>query len=357
MGIIQDHIALAPYTTLKVGGAARYFTEVESTDDAHVAIAFVQEKHLPLFVLGGGSNIVVSDTGFPGLVIRNSIKKYESASQGGKTIVRVGAGEEWDAVVERTITEGLLGLELLSGIPGRVGAAPVQNIGAYGSDVASTIIEVRAIDVVDGKEKIFSRAECAFGYRNSIFKSTFAGRFFITEVAFALTLGGMPHRSSYHDLQTYFDDRPIISLADVRNAVINIRAQKGMVIRQDYESYRSVGSFFMNPVIPMAQLRKVKAVVAGEGASSTPWFWEQGDMVKVSAARCIQAAGFTKGYRDGTVGISPKHALAIIAFEHATASDIVHLARTIQDAVEKTFGILLKPEAQFVGFATPPLRG
>ncbi len=356
MPTIQEHIPFAPYTTLKVGGLARYFVEVASVDDAREAIAFAREKNLPIFVLGGGSNIVLCDDGFSGLVILNSIKKFVTESQGKQTIVRAGAGEEWDTVVERTVAQGLSGLESLSGIPGRVGAAPVQNIGAYGASVASAIVAVHALDLTTGEEKIFSNAECEFAYRDSMFKSMYAGRYLITEVAFALTSNGMPNISGYHDLEKYFTGRPAPSLAEFRNAVIEIRARKGMVIRPEYESYRSVGSFFMNPIIPAAQFEKVKVAVEAEQESSAPWFWEQGAMVKVSAARLIERAGFPKGFRDGAVGISPKHTLAIIATDGATAGDVVRFARKIQDTVEEKFGVLLKPEAQCVGFATSPLR-
>ena len=307
-------------------------------------------------MLGGGSNILVSDDGFSGMVMLNSIKKFATESGGEKTIVRVGAGEEWDDVVQRTVDLGLSGLESLSGIPGRVGAVPVQNIGAYGAEISSVIVEVRALDLVSGEEKIFSNAECRFAYRNSIFKSTHAGRYLITEVVCALTQGGVPNSSRYHDLQKYFVHHPTPSLVEFRKAVIEIRARKGMVIRPEYESYRSVGSFFTNPVIPAAQFANVKARVEVEGESPMPWFWEQGYKVKISAAHLIASAGFSKGFRDGAVGISPKHTLALIALNNATSSDVIRFARTIQDAVAKKFGVLLQPEVECIGFVAPPLR-
>lgn len=348
--IIQKNIPLAPLTTMKVGGPARYFAEVKSEDEVREALKFARGKNLPVFILGGGSNIVISDEGFPGLVIRNRIMGFESEAAGGlpaqagEVRVRVGSGEDWDETVKRTVAAGWAGLQNLSGIPGTVGAVPVQNVGAYGASVDKVIVEVRAVSLEDGQPRIFSNPECRFRYRDSMFKSEEKGKFFITGVVFELAPGGGADVSAYPDLQKYFagrEDQP--TLAEMRQAVIEIRSRKGMVILPGYEIFRSVGSFFKNPVVSRTEFEGMKA------GCPDPWFWELPDgMVKVSAACLIEQSGFPKGYREGAVGISPKQPVALVNLGGATAKDVAAFARRIQDAVYGKFGASLVPEAEFV---------
>lgn len=341
---IQENIPLAPLTTMKVGGPARYFVEVKSEDEARAALKFARGENLPVFILGGGSNIVVSDGGFTGLVIKNSIRGFAVQNREGGARLIVGAGEDWDETVKRTVEAGLAGLENLSGIPGTVGAAPVQNIGAYGASADKIVSEVRGIDIETLEQKVLNRERCEFGYRDSIFKYE-PGKIFITGVVFELVPGGAPDVASYPDVKKYFADREQPpTLQEMRRAIIEIRSRKGMVILPEYESFQSVGSFFKNPIVGRVEFEKIKT------SCPTPWFWETPDgRVKISAACLIEQSGFRKGYREGRVGISPKHPLAIINLGGAKAREIAAFAGKIRDAVKAGFGICLEQEAEFVG--------
>jgi UDP-N-acetylmuramate dehydrogenase len=342
---IRENVNLAPFTTIKVGGPARYFVEVKTEDEAREALAFARGKGLPVFVLGGGSNIVVSDDGFPGLVVRNAITGFQSEAAGDGVRIRVGSGEDWDETVRRAVAAGWAGLQNLSGIPGTVGAAPVQNVGAYGASVDKTIVEVRTIRVADGESRVFSSAACKFGYRDSIFKSEERGKYFITEVVFELVPGGAADVSAYPDLQKYFADRKAPpTLAEMRRAVIEIRSRKGMVILPGYEAFQSVGSFFKNPVVSREEFGRIKTDCPGA------WFWKENDgRVKISAACLVEQSGFKKGRREGNVGISPKQPLALVNFGGASAREIIAFAEKVKNAVRDRFGIELEEEAQLVG--------
>lgn len=358
---IQENIPLAPHTTLHVGGPARYFAVARSLDDLREALAFARERQLPVFALGGGSNIVVSDQGFPGLVIKNELGGFEIRTEGSDRVsVVVGAGEVWDDVVELAVGAGFAGIEFLSGVPGTVGGAAVQNIGAYGQTVAETIREVRAVHVATANEVVFRGEECGFRYRDSIFKTKKAGEFILTSVTFGLVPGGAPDISAYHDVQKFFAGLPDPDLKQVREAILEIRAKKGMVILPDADSYKSVGSFFKNPVITPAQYEKVKEEVLrekGNPGCADPWSWEgEGGGMKVAAACLLERAGFAKNYAEGDVAISPRHSLALVNLEAARAEEIVAFARKIQDTVYEKFGVLLESEAQIVGFSEYPLR-
>ena len=372
--IIQENVPLAPFTTLKVGGPARYFAEVRTKEELVEAVSFARKGGFPFFVLGEGSNLVIADEGFGGLVIKNDIRGFAHEIADGRVNVTVGAGEPWDDVVARCVKEGWAGLETLSGIPGTAGAAPVQNIGAYGQEARATIAGVEAFDVQKSRLVRFPNKKCGFGYRDSVFKShphtkralstsnanarsgVGAGpsRYCITKVIFSLVPGGVPHISSYPDIAAYFKGRQDIpSLAEVRKATIEIRARKGMVIMPEYESFMSVGSFFKNPVVPREIFLSAKEK---SPVTERAWHWELPDgKVKISAAHLIEQAGFPKGCFQGNVGISPKHSLAIVNLGGATAKEIADFARAIRDAVMKKFGVRLEPEAQFVGFAKNPL--
>lgn len=344
--IIQENIPLAPFTTMKVGGPARYFVEVKSENQAREALQFALQKNLPVFILGGGSNIVVSDEGFSGLVIKNEIKGFNVENLGNNVVrVTAGGGENWDEFVKRVVEMGLAGAENLSGVPGSVGAAPVQNIGAYGVSVDKLIVEVRYLDTKTLELKSISGNKCEFGYRDSIFKRR-PGKYFITGVVFEFISGGSVNISAYSDLREYFTNWPKTpTLEEVRRAIIEIRSRKGMVVMPEYESFRSVGSFFKNPVVTREKFESLKIDCPGV------WFWEQNDArVKISAACLVEQCGFLKGYREGNVGISPKHSLAIINLGGASARSIKSFAIKIKNAVKNKFGIELEEEAQFIGF-------
>ncbi len=338
---IKENVQLAPFTTLGIGGAARFFVEANSEEMLTVAIAFAEQRGLPQFILGGGSNVLVSDEGFLGLVIRVAIKGVEWGKE-----ITVGAGEDWDGFVRQCVKRNLAGLECLSGIPGLVGGTPVQNVGAYGQEVSETITKVRAFDRRSKQIVELSNAECGFTYRASIFNSVERNRYVVLAVTYALRQGGEP-ALRYPDVKNFFvgrNDQP--SLAEVRQAVIEIRSRKGMVIVPDDADCRSAGSFFKNPVISAQAFAKLEAA-ADERPTSFP---AANGNVKVPAAWLIERAGFKRGYAKGRAGISSKHTLAIINRGGATANEVLDLVAEIQARVQAEFGVELLPEPVFVGF-------
>lgn len=357
---IQENISLAPLTTFKVGGKARYFVEAHTTEEVIEALKFVESsasgrqagKKLPVFVLGGGSNILVSDDGFRGLVILVKTKGIKHEKSGDNVLVTVGAGEDWSKFVESAVREGWLGLETLSGIPGSVGGAPVQNIGAYSSEASQTIKEVVAYDFEKGGIVHLKREDLGFGYRKSIFNSTHQNRYVILEVIFELKTKGEP-QLAYHDLKLHFEGKQKPSLKDVHLAVLEIRARKGMIIHPEFESYKSAGSFFKNSVVSKDIFEKIQSKVNPEDKN---WFWPQPNgSVKVSSAKLIELSGFKKGDKLGEAGISPKHALSLINLGDAKAADIIALAKKIIDGVHEKFGIRIEPEVLLIGFDKSPL--
>jgi UDP-N-acetylmuramate dehydrogenase len=347
--LIRENVPLAPLTTLGVGGRARFFTEAASAEEARRAAHHAAERSLPLFVLGGGSNLVISDAGWPGLVLRVRIAGVEEREHDGKLLFDVGAGEDWDAFVARAVARNCAGVECLSGIPGSVGGTPVQNVGAYGQEVAETIESVQALDLKDGQLRELCNPACGFAYRSSIFNSSERGRYIILRVTYALTSGGEP-RLEYADLKKYFAGRGgSPSLGEVREAVRHIRAGKAMLIVAGDEDCRSAGSFFKNPVLSAAQRQQLqqRAEALGLQVPSYPALSAQH---KVSAAWLVEHSGFGKGYSRGPVGISRKHALAIVNRGGASAADVIALKNEIQHGVAEKFGIELAPEPVFVGF-------
>ncbi len=346
---IRENLALAPFTTLGVGGPARYFTEALSEADLRDAVAFATDRALPLFVLGGGSNLLISDSGFPGLVLKIAIRGVSQFSEGRRELFDAGAGEEWDALVDRSVNANCAGMECLSGIPGTVGGTPVQNVGAYGQDVSETISLVRALDLKTGEFVELARVDCGFSYRSSRFNTIDKDRFIISRVTFALNPGGEP-RLEYADLRKYFvdhEDRP--DLQETRDAVRQIRRSKAMLIVDGDEDSRSAGSFFKNPVIDQAHYDRIANEVFLRG--QTPPKYPAGhDKVKVPAAWLVEQSGMSKGYSLGPVAISRKHALAIVNRGGATSADVLALMKRIQSAVRDRFSVELHPEPVFVGF-------
>ncbi len=346
---VLENVALAPLTTLKVGGPARYFTEPKSITEVAEAVNFARSRDLPLFVLGGGSNLVVSDAGWPGLVLKLAISGIDQREENGKARFEVGAGEEWDKFVARAVARNCAGVECLSGIPGSVGGTPVQNVGAYGQEVSEIIDSVLVFDLKDGQVRELCAEACGFQYRTSIFNTSERGRFIILRVTYDLTPGGKP-RIEYADLKKHFagfQNTP--SLAGTREAVRRIRAAKAMLITPGDEDCRSAGSFFKNPVLAPEQYAELTRRAQAKGLQ-VPSYPALDAQKKISAAWLVEHSGFSKGYSSGRVGISRKHALAIVNHGDATAADILGLKDHMQQRVEELWNIHLDPEPVFVGF-------
>ncbi len=367
---IQENVPLAPLTTLQVGGPARYFVESKRDDEVREATQFAKSRGLPLFVLGGGSNVLIADSGWPGLALKIAIggiatpKAHRAA--GNAVLFSVGAGVNWDDFVAQAVAQNCAGVECLSGIPGSVGAAPVQNVGAYGQEVADTIESVRALDLKEDRVVVLPKPACGFRYRASIFNGAERGRYIILRVNFRLQRGGAA-RVQYADLQKYFAERsskstakktPPPSLLETRTAVLEIRRRKGMLIVSGADSpdndNRSAGSFFKNPVLSEAQFQELTKRAASQGLEipSYPALRSQPNDAqhKISAAWLVEHSGFSRGYALGPARISSKHALALVNSGDANASDIIALKNEVQRAVREAWGIPLEVEPVFVGF-------
>jgi len=337
---LQEHVPLAPFTTLGVGGPARWFAR--ATHVEHVIAACGRDAE-PMFVLGGGSNLVVADEGFNGLVLQIALQGVTATPHGEDVIVTAGGGESWDAFVEYAVQQNLGGIECLSGIPGTVGGTPIQNVGAYGQEVGTSIEWVSTVDRLTRSIVRMTGEECRFSYRMSRFKREDAGRFVIVEVAFRLKRG-VPATVAYPDLVDYLAQQDIAcpTLQDVREAVLQVRRRKGMVLDSADPDTRSVGSFFMNPVVDRATFERI---------APAPHYLMDNDGVKIPAAWLIQQSGFVRGHADGAVGLSTKHPLAIVNRGGASARDVLRLAQRIKRGVRDRFDINLRPEPVFVGFA------
>jgi UDP-N-acetylmuramate dehydrogenase len=346
---LQENIALAPLTTLRVGGNARYFVRAGSVEDVAAAVSFAENKNLPLFVLGGGSNVLVSDNGWPGLVLQIGISGIDHTHERQTIRLIIGAGEDWDPLVAFCVTRHLAGVECLSGIPGSVGATPVQNVGAYGQEVSQTIASVLVFDLSSKEVREMDAADCEFGYRSSIFNTRERGRYIILRVTYEVRAGGAPSLR-YADLQKYFAGQTETpTLADVRVAVLKIRASKGMLITPGDPDSRSAGSFFKNPVLTAAQFEELLRR-AQEQNLAVPSYPALSQQKKISAAWLVENSGFAKGYVKGRAGISSKHALALVNRGDATAGEILALKGEIQQRVEQVWGIKLEREPVLVGF-------
>ncbi|HEV2722738.1 MAG TPA: UDP-N-acetylmuramate dehydrogenase [Thermoanaerobaculia bacterium] len=332
--MFEQDVPLAPLTTLGIGGPAKFFTRAESVDDVREALAFAEARALPLLVLAGGSNVLIPDEGFDGLVVHVDLRGITIESEDADSvIVNVGAGERWDDFVDFAVASGWAGIECLSGIPGSAGATPIQNVGAYGQDVSETIIRVEVLERATGRVVDLTNAECGFAYRSSIFKNAAKDRYVVISVTFRLRPGA-PASLRYPELRAALDG--IDDLGAVREAVIAIRRRKGMVLDPQDPDTRSDGSFFMNPIVPPERVP--------EGAPQFPSV----EGVKLSAAWLIERAGFHKGFVHGRVGISTKHTLALVNRGGGTAAEVRELAAMIQAGVRETFGVELQPEPVFV---------
>ncbi len=336
----REQVPLAPYTTFQIGGPARWFAEATSEDEILEAIDFARARSLPLFTLGGGSNLLVSDSGFPGLVLRIALKGIEQQNE----IYRVAAGEDWDSFVAHAVAQNYAGIECLAGIPGTVGGTPVQNVGAYGQEVSETIVAVRVLNLPTLQLADLAPEDCDFSYRRSIFNSTQCGRYIVTRVDYALKKDGSA-LVAYADLKKHFAGAAEPTLNQVSAAVRNIRHQKGMLIVPGDPDCRSAGSFFKNPVISAGHYSQIVATQAGE----VPSYPAGEGQVKLPAAWLVEQAGFRKGSAFGAAGISSRHTLALINRENAKAADILALRDRIIAAVEQRFSIPLEPEPVFLG--------
>ncbi len=342
---VQQDVPLAPLTTIGIGGEADFFVEAGSVDDVMAALDWAGENDQPVFVLGGGSNLLISDEGFRGLVLHLALRGIVVEAEDEYATVKVAAGEPWDPFVEMAVRNRWAGIECLSGIPGSTGATPIQNVGAYGQDVSETITRVEALDRRDGRVRSFTSEECRFGYRSSLFKNYERDRYIVLSVSFRLRIGG-PAAVRYPELQRYLEERDasLHDLPTVRDAVIAIRKRKGMVIDPADPDSRSDGSFFMNPVLPAGDFESFP------GRETAPHFPSPEGTVKLSAAWLIEQAGFGKGFVHGKVGLSSRHTLALINRGGGTAREVVELVRMIQKGVREKFGVEIHPEPNFIGF-------
>ena len=355
---ILENVALAQYTTLGVGGPARWFVETGDEEEILSALRFARARGVPCFILGGGSNLLVSDQGFNGVVVRVAGGALDWAQAGdGTASITAGAGAEWDAVVRLAVEKNGAGVECLAGIPGSVGGTPVQNVGAYGQEVSHSIVRVRALDLAAAKAVDLVAAECGFGYRRSLFNTTERRRYAITRVEYKLAIGAKP-LLEYRDVKNYFAEHGVAqpTLAQTADAVREIRARKGMLLVADDADSRSAGSFFKNPVVRVEEVRRL-AAIAGCRVADVPqfpagWGYQPEDcVVKLSAAWLIELAGFQKGFAMGRAGLSTKHVLAIVNRGGATAAEIVALRDAVIEGVWARTAVRLEQEPVLLGFA------
>jgi UDP-N-acetylmuramate dehydrogenase len=348
---VADNAPLAPLTTLRLGGAAARLVTVETDAEVVDCVREIDIRGGAMLVLGGGSNLVIADAGFDGTVVRMGTRGRTSESDPatGRVLVKAVAGERWDDFVAAMVVDGLAGLECLAGIPGLVGAVPMQNVGAYGQDVSETIVSVRAYDR-DRREVVeLSREACAFSYRSSVFRGK--DRHVILDVTFALERSHDSRPIRYAELARALDvaEGKSAPLALVRETVVALRRKKGMVLDPSDPDTTSAGSFFTNPILTAHELAQLEVRARDEGAM--PVFPERDGRFKVSAGWLIERAGFTKGFlgSGGRAAVSSKHALALTNRSDATTADLVALARQIRDGVRARFGVTLENEPVFVG--------
>jgi UDP-N-acetylmuramate dehydrogenase len=344
--------ALADYTTLGLGGRARSFVSAATEADLVDAVKAADAAAAPVLLIGGGSNLVISDAGFPGTVIHVNTRGigYASVAEGAVDVT-VAAGEDWDEVVAATVAEGLAGLESLSGIPGRAGATPIQNVGAYGREVAEVITRVRVYDRQGDRVLVLDNEQCSFAYRTSLFKSAGA-RYVVLDVTFRLAAQALSLPVKYAELAAELGvalgERACVG--EARSAVLKIRARKGMVLSPGDPDTRSAGSFFTNPVITAAEFAAVEAAAAARAAGPVPHYEAGAGLVKVPAAWLIEHAGFAKGYgAPAPARVSSKHTLALVNTGNATTADLLALAREIVSGVRSAYGVTLTPEPILVG--------
>jgi len=368
---VTEQTLLADYTTLRLGGPAARFVRVASAPQLVDEVRSADLAGEPVLVLGGGSNLVVADEGFPGVALHVATAGVQVPRAADVVELTVAAGENWDALVERCVAEGLSGIECLAGIPGLVGATPIQNVNAYGQDVAHTITAVAAYDRLLDTQLVLSAAECEFGYRTSVFKrqgsagrgaelnpARATGRHVVLSVTFRLAVDPLSAPVRYAELARLLGvaEGSRVPLATARAAVLELRRGKGMVLDAADPDTRSAGSFFTNPIVPSGQLAEVAARLAARqpdsGAAASVPHWDAGPgLVKISAAWLIEQAGFGKGFpgAHASARISTKHALALTSPGGGSTADLMRLARQVRDGVYGAFGVRLVNEPVLVG--------
>lgn len=356
----ERNVPLAELTTFRLGGPARYFHRATSIAAIEAACLWSRRTGVPMFVLGGGSNVVIADEGFDGLVLQIALRGLGMERTGDEAIVRVAAGEHWGDVVAMCLASNLGGIECMAGIPGLAGGVPIQNVGAYGQEAADTIVAVHVIDRATGKRHRFGNDECAFAYRRSRFNTTDAGRFIVTSVDMRLTQDAAPvlaYPALRDAVLAEHGARP--TLQQVADAVVAIRRTKGMVVDANDVCSRSAGSFFLNPIVTAEDLARVRERARAHGVDVTrmPVNPLADGRSKLSSAWLVEQSGFPKGHRYGGIAVSPKHPLALVNASNGTAEDVRALARDIRGGVLRTFGIELQPEPVFVGWNSDPLAG
>lgn len=342
-------VPLAPRTTLELGGPAEHFAVASTLEELRWLVDEAKRRGWPLTFLGGGSNVLVPDDGVPGLVVALGLRGRTVRDEGEVCVVEAAAGEPWDDFVAWTVAQGLQGLEALSGIPGSVGATPIQNVGAYGQDVGDTLSQVRTLALASGREEALPRSALALGYRSSALKRE-PGRYVVTAVEFRLRRGAPPPLG-YAELERALADSAAPSVAQVREAVLKLRRSKSMVLDPADENRRSVGSFFTNPVVdaPTAFAVFERAKARGLERMQVPhWPQPDGDF-KLAAGWLIEQAGVKKGLRAGPVGVSSRHALALVHHGGGTTRALLALADEVTAKVRDAFGVTLEREPVLLG--------
>jgi UDP-N-acetylmuramate dehydrogenase len=345
-------------TTFELGGPARFFCQVATSEDAVWALRWAGEQDLPVFVLGGGSNVVVGDAGFPGLVLQLAARGTEFRDQGDHVLLEAQAAEPWDDLVGAAVARDLAGIECLSGIPGTVGATPIQNVGAYGQEVADTLRSLRVLDRRTLEVRELPAAECGLAYRASIFRRD-PGRVIVLSASFALRPGAQPV-VAYRELANALAGRARPALVEVREAVLDLRRKKSMLYDPRDPNRRSAGSFFTNPIVGADQAAAVVAQALGEhlvqSAEQVPQYPLPDGRVKLAAGWLVERAGVKRGLRMGPVGVSSQHALALVHHGGGSTVDLIRLAVHVRDSVALRFGITLQPEPVFLGVTWPGLQ-
>lgn len=355
-GLLQERAPLAPLTTLGVGGAARFLVTVDDEPTLREALHWARLERMPVALLGGGSNAIVKDEGFEGVVIALRTRGIErTRAVDGTVHVTAAAGEPWDDFVARCVAEDLAGVECLSGIPGLVGATPIQNVGAYGQEVSGTIASVRVLDRSTLQTRVLEASECGFAYRDSALKRA-PDRFVVLAVTFALAKGGAPvvrYKELNDALSMLAGKRGAPSLKLVRDTVIGMRRSKSMVVDPNDENRRSAGSFFLNPIVRTRAADALAAQLFDEGVikdpRELPRYAAAPGYTKLPAGWLIERAGFKKGERRGAVAISTKHSLSLVCHDGATARALLAFASEISTGVRQRFGIELVREPVVLG--------
>jgi UDP-N-acetylmuramate dehydrogenase len=356
--VIHRDVPLAPLTTFELGGPARFFCQAATSEDVVWALRWAGERNLPVFVLGGGSNVVVGEAGFFGLVLQLAARGTEFRSQGDHVLLEAQAAEPWDDVVAAAVARDLAGIECLSGIPGSAGATPIQNVGAYGQEVADTLCSLRVLDRRTLQVRELPAAECGFAYRNSVFKRD-PERAIVLSASFALRPGAEP-MVAYRELANALAGRARASLAEVREAVLDLRRKKSMVYDANDPNRRSAGSFFTNPIVSADQAAAVSAQAVAErivqAPEEVPQYPLPDGRVKLAAGWLVERAGVQRGLRMGPVGVSSRHALALVHHGGGSTADLIRLAVHVRDTVALRLGITLVPEPVFLGVSWPAFK-